>query len=52
MLIVRSSAVSFSKCCNIISLDKRRIVAKVDQLMSLCNELEAGLVRSQGTARG
>ncbi|MCX9011634.1 MAG: hypothetical protein OIN66_11005 [Candidatus Methanoperedens sp.] len=27
--------------------DLRRIVSKVDQLMSLCDALEAGLLRSQ-----
>lgn len=28
-------------------MEARRIVARVDQLMSLCAELEAGIMRSQ-----
>jgi hypothetical protein len=31
----------------IYSLGKLHIIARVDQLMSLCGELEAGLARSQ-----
>jgi len=31
----------------IYSLEKLHIVARIDQLMSLCGKLEAGLMRSQ-----
>lgn len=31
--------------------EQHRIVAKVDQLMRLCNALEAGLARAEGQRR-